>query len=629
MQAIGDVRLLLDEPDEAPAASIAAPPEAVRRGRPWWGYCAVALSLTLAFFLWRATRPDPERPMQRFNADLGPDSVAGVRATLAISPDGTRIVFPVQRGAGSTMLATRLMDQSKATILSGTEGASIPFFSPDGQWIGFAADQRLKKVSVQGGAPVPLCDAPALRGASWGEDGYIIVALESRSLSRVPEAGGTPQPLGKPEAQGGNFRRWPQVLPGSEAVLFSSSPNSSSWDDANIEVLTLKTGQTKLVQGGGYFGRYLPSGHLVYVHQGTLLAVPFDLAHCETRGMPAPVLDDVAGVPTAGGGQLDFSWGPSGHGTFAYLSGKVSGAALPIEWMDATGKKEPLMAGAAAIDPRFSPDGKRLAVSINGEIAVYDLERGGLLRLPAPAAVNVWPVWAPDGKHIAYAATGGLWWVRSDGSSQPQLIFESKTSSPAPGSFSPDGRRLAFHQADAETSRDIWFLPLDTTDPDHPKPGAPELFLATKGADVEPAFSPDGRWLAYSSNESGGYHVFVRPFPEGAAGGQAQVSTAEGRFPIWSRNGKDLFYVTIDGHIMVAPYTVSGQSFLPGKPRLWAEPAIYMMGNSQFLDLAPDGKRFAVLPAADAAGGEKSTLHITFLLNFFDELKRRMPPGGK
>jgi len=523
------------------------------------------------------------------------------------------------------MLATRLLDQSRATVLSGTEGAAIPFFSPDGQWIGFGADQKLKKVSVQGGAPVPLCEAPSLRGASWGEAGYIVAALDSLGLSRVPEAGGTPQPLVKPEAQGGKSQRWPQVLPGSEAVLLTSSPTGNSWDDGNIEVLTLKTGQSKVVQRGGYFGRYLPSGHLVYVHQGTLFAVPFDLARFETSGMPAPILDDVAGVPTAGGGQLDFSR----TGTFAYLSGKASGATLPLEWMDAAGKKEPLMAGSSAITPRFAPDGKRLAVSITGEIAIYDLERGGLSRLPSSSTGNQWPVWAPDGKHIVYAAAtgGGLWWVRSDGSSQPQSILEPRTGGAIPGSFTPDGRRLAFHQAGSGTSRDIWILPLDTTDPDHPKPGTPELFLATKGADVEPAFSPDGRWLAYSSNESGVYHVFVRPYPEGAkGGGQAQVSTTEGRFPIWPRTAKELLYVTADGHIMVAPYTVSGQRFVPGKPRLWAEPAILMMGNAQPLDLAPDGKRFAVFPTADSASGEKANLHITFLLNFFDEMKRKIPP---
>jgi len=258
------------------------------------------------------------------------------------------------------------------------------------------------------------------------------------------------------------------------------------------------------------------------------------------------------------------------------------------------------------------------------------MERGSLSQLPSQSPVNSWPVWTPDGKHIVYAGTPNrLWWVRSDGSSQPQPIFEVSAGGVFPGSISPDGRSLAFHQPGAAAVRELRILPLDTADPDHPKTGTPELFVGAKGANVEPAFSPDGHWLAYTSGESGTYQVFVRQYPEGAkGGGQAQVSTSYGRFPIWSRTASELFYVTNDGHIMVVPYTVSGQSFQPGKPRLWAEPAIGMSGNAQPLDLAPDGKRFAVLQV-DTPGGDKGNLHVTFLLNFFDELKRRMPLGGK
>jgi len=579
--------------------------------------------------LWRATQP-AERPLLRFSADLGPDAVAGPRTTAAISPDGTRLAYLVRPAGGTVMLATRLMDQSKPVILSGTENAADPFFSPDGQWIGFFADQHLRKVSIQGGAPNTLCEAPEMRGAAWGEDGNIVFTPAIASgLARVPETGGVPQSLTKPE-KAEISHRWPQILPGGRAILFTGSIAAAGFDDANIEVLFLKTGQTRIVQRGGYYGRYLPSGHLVFVHQGTLFAVPFDLGRYETRGMPAPILEDVAGDTGTGGGQLNFSR----TGTLVYLSGKSSAAVGALFWLDAAGKKEPLLPAARMFSPRFSPDGKRLAFSSSGDISVYDLARGSTTRLTVSQnASNQYPVWTPDGRHIVYAPTSGnIWWVRSDGSGQPQLLYAPKTGGAVPGSFSPDGRLLAFHQAGADASRDLFTLPLDTTDPDHPKAGAPELFLATKGQDVEPAFSPDGRWLAYATNESGIFHVFVRPFPEGAkGGGQAQISTTPGRFPLWSRTARELFYLALDGRIMVVPYTVDGRNFLPGKPRPWSAGQIALTGNLPPYDLAPDGKRFALFPVAGAAseGEGKPNLHMTFLLNFFDELKRRMPPGGK
>jgi len=328
---------------------------------------------------------------------------------MAISPDGTRIVFPTQRTGGPVMLATRLMDQSKATVLSGTEEATIPFFSPDGQWIGFSAGQKLKKVSVLGGAPMALCDAPTFRGASWGEDGYIVASLGAGPLSRVPESGGTPQSLEKSFA--GRAHRWPQILPGGQSALFTSGNTPTEWDDAAIEVLNLKTGQIRTVQRGGYYGRYLPSGHLVFVHQGTLFAVPFDLLRLESRGVPAPVLDDVAGSAASGGGQLDISL----TGTFVYLSGRQNENSAQLRWMDASGKLETLFAGFG-LTPKFSPDGKRLAAEMAGEVRVYDLERGALTPITSGSARSSYPIWAPDGKHIFYTSATGLWWTRADGS---------------------------------------------------------------------------------------------------------------------------------------------------------------------------------------------------------------------
>jgi predicted Ser/Thr protein kinase len=628
LRDIGEARIMLEEPVDAVPATASPQPEAYRSWMPWAMGGAAVLALVLGGLLWRATRP-VERPLLRFSADMGPEALAGAHMTAAISPDGRRLAYSVRPADGGTvLLATRLMDQSKPTVLSGTEDAADPFFSPDGQWIGFFADHQLKKVSIQGGAPDTLAGVPtALRGADWGEDGNIVFGVAGRSgLARIAAGGnGTPEILTNPSKEGEATHRWPQILPGGQTILFTGHTRSSGFDDANIEVLFLKTRQIKMLQRGGYFGHYLPSGHLIFVHQGTLFAVPFDLGSYETRGTAVPILDDIAGNPFTGGGQLSFSR----TGTLVYLSGKSS-EGLALLSMDASGKTEPLVSAAGLRSPRFSPDGKRLVFSSSGNIWVADVARGSTTRLTVSSGgTDAYPVWTPDGHHIVYAPSlgGGIRWVRSDGSGQPQQLYDVKSATAIPGSFSPDGRYLAFQQGRGDdTGRDLWTLPLDTTDPDRPKAGKPELFLTTKGSEVEPAFSPDGRWLAYTSSQDGALNVFVRPFPEGAkSGGQVQISNASGRYATWSRTAREIFYATADGHIMVVPYTVNGRSFEAGRPREWSSTPILTLGPYRWYDLAPDGKRIAAVPVQQAGKGEvKADLHLTFLLNFFDDLKQRV-----
>jgi Tol biopolymer transport system component/predicted Ser/Thr protein kinase len=535
-------------------------PTAVARHRllPWIATAiAIAVAAGASWIAYRPTRP-VDRPLMRFSADLGPEAVEGVNITAAISRDGTRLAFVARGPGGKQQLATRLLNQAKATLLPGTENAYDPFFSPDGQWIGFFADAKMKKISVQGGAAVTLCDAGGARGASWGEDGSIVVTLTPNpgsGLSRVPAAGGTPQALTKPREKGEVVHRWPQILPGGQAVLFTGNAVPSGYDDANLEVLSLKTGQWKVVQHGGYFGRYLATsngaGHLVYVHQGTLFAVGFDLDRLEARGTPAPLLEDVAANAQNGGGQYDVAR----NGTLVYLSGKASNASWPVAWMDSTGKTQPLLAAPGEYYmPRFSPDGKRLALAVGpfavGDIQVYDWQRDTMTRLTFTQR-NKAPVWTPDGKHIVfqsqYPGANSMRWIRADGAGEAQTLLESKVTLD-PYSISPDGKRLAFAWEDMDTGRsDLWTLPLDVSDPEHPKPGKPELFLRTPFRAGWPAFSPDSRWIAYSSGESGRLEVYVRSFPGGAPSGSGkwQISTAGGGRPIWSRDGRELFYQSL------------------------------------------------------------------------------------
>jgi serine/threonine-protein kinase len=445
-------------------------------------------------------------------------------------------------------------------------------------------------------------------------------------LLRVPAGGGTPQRLTK-LARGEITHRWPQVLPGSQTVLFTASPTSIGMDDADIEVIALKTGVTKILQRGGYFGRYVPGGYLLYVHQGVLFGVGFDTDRLEVRGTPTPLVQDVAGDTSLGGGQLDISE----TGTLVYLAGKEATSKWPIAWLDSSGRTEPLMdTPGAYYYPRISPDGRRLAFAVSGkgqDLFVYDLDRKVTARLTFDGR-SALPVWSPDGKHIAYrsAAGGfGLWWVRSDGAGEPERLLQSQNNVVA-SSLSPDGRRLAYMEVDPETSFDIWTLPLDLSDPDHPKPGKPESFLRTPFSESGLNFSPDGRWIAYSSNESGTQEIYVRPFP--GPGGKWQISARVRSYAFWTKDGHSLFYEATDRRIMVVDYTVNANSFIPGKPRVWSDRPIFSPGVAH-LDLAPDGKHFVVLAPPENGAPGTGSVHVTFLENLFDELRRRIPPGGR
>jgi serine/threonine-protein kinase len=613
-QAIGDVRLVLEE--GVPAA---VPGEPRRRSLPSVIAMAALAIIAVAgwFLVWRTPRPG-DRPLTRLSVDLGPQAMSSLDLTAAISPDGRRLVFPARSPDGKQQLATRLLEQAQPTLLPGTEGGRYPFFSPDGQSIGFFTAAELKKIFVQGGAPVTLCLASVAEGGSWGEDGNIIAGLGSTTpLYRIPAIGGVRQVLTK-LGPGELTHRWPQVLPGARAVLFTAAPSMTAMENANIEAVSLKTGQVKIVQRGGYYGRYLPSGHLLYVHLGVLFGVRFDAERLEVRGTPVPLLEDFVGNPATGGGQFDFS----AVGTFVYAAGKNAAQAWQVAWLDSSGKMQPFIAAGAYAHPRLSPDGRRLALLANGDIYIHNEERDTSTRLTFSGHANS-PIWAPDGRHLVFQSLSNgnnLSWVRSDGAGEPQRLLETLNNS-FPWSLSREGR-LAYFETNPETGSDIWILPLDLADSDHPKPGRPEPFLRTPASENQPKFSPDGRWIAYRSNESGDAEIYVRPFPP-ASGGKWQISTGGGAYPLWANNGRELFYETADNRIMVVDYKVDGASFFPGKPRLWVDKHLFYAGTMN-LDLTPDGKRFAVfaLPETD---GERGSVHVTFLLNFFDELKRRIP----
>jgi Tol biopolymer transport system component len=624
LRDIGDVWELLD--DTAASGAAAGGFQWTKGPRAAWTAAAVLALVALAacWIAWRATRP-VDRPLARLSVDLGPEAMMGANTTVAISPDGRRFVFPARGADGRQQLATRLLNQAELVLLPGTEGGLDAFFSPDGQWIGFFAGGQLKKISVQGGAPVSLTSVAAtdtgIEGASWGDDGNIVTATGVFSpLVRVPAGGGPARPLTK-LGPGEIAHRYPQVLPGANAVIFTASASISGMDSANIEAISLKTGQIKILHRGGYFGRYLPSGCLLYIHQGILFGVKFDPQRLEVRGAPVALLEDVAASAATGGGQFDFS----ATGTFVYSAGKSSAQVWRVGWLDRSGGMKPLLATPGTYtQPRFSPDGRKLSFTGEGQnIYIYDLERDTVSRLTSSGHANS-AVWTPDGKHIAFeliAGVNGLYWVRSDGTGEPQRLLES-TQNLGPWSFSPDGRRLAYFERVPGTG-DLMTLPLDLADPDRPKAGEPEPFLRTPADELVPSFSPDGHWIAYQSNESGNREVYVRPFPA-ARRGKWQLSSGGATYAFWSKNGRELFYESVDNRIMVVDYAINGDSFVPAKPRVWLDKQLFSPGLLN-LALAPDGQRFAVLHTPELAGGGKGSVHVTVLLNFFDEVKRRIP----
>jgi serine/threonine-protein kinase len=625
-----------------PGAAVPRPAE--RHG--WW-QGALGAALVLAAFLgfnwWRATTP-VDRALMRFSAEMLRDANGTLRlddvifagsqpgAWLTLSPDGVRLAMKAVRDVdGKSRLGIRRLDEAHFATLAGTENATSPFFSPDSQWIAFFGDGKLRKIPVQGGAPILLCSAGNFATGSWGDDGNIVASLSLGGvLSRISAAGGTPAPVTQLR-EGELFHRWPQVLPGSRAVLFTAYTGGGP-EDANIDILSLKTHERKTLVRGGVLGRYVTAsdGHayLVYVHEHTLLAVAFDASGLAVAGTPQPILNDVDSVVPTSPADFDVS----SNGTFVYVSGKGE-PERSMFWLDETGKVEPLHpAPGFYYGMRFSPDGNRVAfvsgsIIGQGDLWIQDAQRNTSVRLTSLSGSSASPVWSVDGKYIVFRVSNqpdaGIYVIRSDGSGEPRRLAKLDGS---PVAFSPDGTRLILQSGNPFTAMDVMTAPfVDVAD--HPQLGNPELFLRARGFPM-PAFSPDGHWIAYASAETGRTEVYVQPFP--GPGARVPISTEGGGFPVWSLDGRELFFLGVNQRVMVADYSARGNSFSPGRPRAWSQRQILLNvtgGPVQPYALAPDGKRFVVVLYPDGTTERRNSLHLTFLLNFGDELRRRVPTG--
>ena len=620
---VADVRIEIEESLAEPEPVHAAVAGGGRARR------ALVVTILVALFatgvaLWSLTRSSEPatQPITRIAMPFPTGAEVALHnfPAVALSPDGRQVAYVGESG-NTTRLYLRALDELDPRPLDGTDGARMPFFSPDGQWLGFVnTDRKLMKVSVGGGAPVVISEQADVRGASWSLDGRVVFTIDAQSgLSRVSANGGSPEALTSPDGVREDSHRFPEVLPGGKAILFSiGTPDLDSWDDGPIAVLSLETREYRVLLEGGSNPRYSSSGHLVYAREGALHAVAFDRRALRVTGAPVRVLEGVVSSPLHG--HANFSL--SRDGSLLYLPGKAQTDDRRLVWVDREGRSQPLIETPRPfLAARISPDGRSLALDVEGpnrSLWLYDFARSTLTRLVF-GYDNRDPTWRPDGASIVFSSNrsgGSLFRIAADGSDQAEPLTESEHLQ-MPSSWSPDGKAVAFDEVRPNTGDDIWILFMDGD-------RKAELFLGTNFNERRPMFSPDGRWIAYESDESGRYEIYLRPFP--GPGARRQVSSGGGTQAVWNASGRELFYRSGD-EVMVVDVRMEIE-FALGNPRpLFERPQPFpdtpYWGRDY--DAAPDGQRFIMIENAEP---DPPPTQLILVQNWAEELKRLVPPDN-
>jgi serine/threonine protein kinase/Tol biopolymer transport system component len=608
---IADARLEIDDALSGRALTsvpMGGKPAGTRHAR--WAVIALIGAVAGGLAVWNLRPADPEtaKPVSRFVIPLSsgdPLLTHPGRSTnaIALSPDGAYLAYTSGR-PGSFRLYLRALSEPEAKLIAAD--GSDPFFSPDSQWLGFSADGKLKKVSVRGGQPITLCDAPGSRGASWGDDGSIVFAPLSRAgLSRVPASGGDPQPITTLDSsRQETSHRIPFVLPGSKSVLYTAEGTNRQ---TAIMALSFATNERRVLIEDALGPHYLSSGHLVFVQRNTLMAVAFDPVRFEMSGTPVPVLEGVE------------RFGTSESGLLAYTLTDEASALTTLVWVNRQAVETPLPATAQQYQhPKLSPDGQRVVVEVDpnrGRNLWMQDVAGSTLTPVTFGGSNLWPVWTADGRHITYASNrpGTSWdifWKPTDGRGNEVALVQRELTQIS-RAWSPDGQLLAFTEAHPTRGEDIWLLSM--------KDRQSYPWLQTDASEEQPAFSADSRWIAYVSNESGRREVYVRP--ASGAPGKWQVSTGGGVEPLWARAGSELFYRS--GNKMMLVDVVREPAFALAKTRELFEGDYALTGTGMAnYDVTRDGQRFLMVKPA-TQGVRPAQLHV--VQNWFEELKRLAP----
>jgi Tol biopolymer transport system component len=649
---MGDARLDLEDAVAFPEPVSTA----VGKGRAtsttgrWVAVAVVGALIAGGVIEWSLTRGGREsRTITRFSTDLMPADFLGgqgpprpVVTAIALSPDGRTLVFSGTREK-TTQLFSRSFDQSTATPVAGTEGAVAPFFSPDGRWIAFVTNSKLRKVPAAGGPAIDICAVVVnltLFGASWGSNDTIAFSNGSRIFT-VSASGGTPREIAKTDQDNVVQAAFsmPQWLPRETALLYTAR-SSVDWTQARIVAQPSDGGAPRTLVTGAADARYVTTGHLLYLKLGTLVAVPFDPARLQITGAPVALLDDVmqavnttnANTETGAG---QFAVAPAG--TLAYVTGGIfPDRKAQLVWVDRHGVETPLKQPPGPITaPRLSPDGQRLTYAMfkggsrETDIWVYDLMRDVPTRLTLVGDA-VWPMWAPDDRHILFFGSGSdsgsggnraadLHWMSPDGGGSPERVMAVPSSSRLwPSSASATGLLALVKPTNTEGRSEVSVLPLDGD-------RKPTLVVSGPFNVAWPAFSSDGRWLAYGSDETGRYEVYVQAYP--GPGKKRRISRDGGRSPVWARDGRELFYQarTLGSPEvpMMAVDIDTTNGFRPYEPRLLFSNQFGTTTPVRSYDVSADGQRFIM--AKDEPNPVSPVTSVHIVLNWLEELKQRVP----
>lgn len=615
-QVVKDLLLDLEDLKQGPS-EVFVPAKRLLPRLGWLAATALLLVATLALAIAyfrrapvevRAVRTSilpPEKSSFNFT-----DTNAG---SLSISPDGRRLTFVAPTADGKNLLWVRSLDAVSAQALAGTEGAYYPFWSPDSRFIGFFADGKLKKIEAAGGATVTLSDAPLARGGTWNRDGVIIFTPDSAgALQQVSAAGGVASAVTKlDQARGELTHRWPYFLPDGQHFLYLRRSIAGSESETAIYVSSLASRENKLLLRANSNVAYA-EGYLLFLREGTLMAQAFDAKRLETVADAFPIAVGVQSEPSMARGVFAVSE----NGVLAYQTGSArSGSQLA--WFDRNGKQLSVLGDVADYDhPQLSPDGKRLAVTIvdpqngNQDIWFYEVARGLRTRFTVDPADERSLAWSPDGSRILFSSNRkghfDLYQKSFRGTGNDEPLLESDLEK-HPMSCSPDGKFLLYLSVDPKTKADLWVLPLGSDQKPFP-------FLQTEFNEFNGQFSPDGRWIAYTSDESGENQIYVAPFP--GPGGKQQISTSGGRQPRWQGDGKGIFYLAPDNRLMAAEVNSQGTSLVVGAVRPLFEFHGYESGY--MYDVTADGQRFLLNTAVE----QKASAPITLVLNWTADLKK-------